>query len=294
MESPYEKLHATPVGFMEKIKKAWDEGKFVCVGLDSNPNKIPDYAKSGGNRSCTNWFLFNCRIVDATSDLVCAYKLNLAYYLAWMGDGLECMTKTIEEIHGKGKMAIVDAHWGDIKPSNEQMAHAVFSRLNADAVTVSHSFGGEELEPFLEMRDRGVFVDCLTSSRDGEQNFQNLSVNQIDGKRTAYYKYVAGKVAGWNRNGNVGISAGATYPILLNEIRKQVDNMPILLTGIGAQKANLAAAVDAAKDNQNQGIIVSVSRTLIYASHGADYALAAKNYALHLNGQIKEALSQGF
>ena len=236
--------------FYEKLANKWNEQKFVCVGLD------PDISKIQGK----SIFEFNKSIIDATYDLVCAYKPNSAFFEAEGIDGLKALEETINYIKQKcpDVIIILDAKRGDIGNSNEGYVKAIFDDLGVDAVTVSPYLGGESLKPFLDRVNKGIIVLVKTSNpKAGE--FQDL---KISGK--PLYQVIAEHVKNWNTNGNLAVVVGATHQKELKEVREIVGNMPILIPGIGTQGGDLKEAIKASLDSEDQGIIVNSSRAIIY------------------------------
>ena len=255
---------ATNQTFLDKLESKWEENKFVCVGLDKGD------------------FEFDRNIIDQTFDLVCAYKPQSAFYEAAETAGLEALKKTIQYIREKDPSIpiILDAKRGDIGSTNEAYVKAIFDDLAVDAVTVHPYLGKESLEPFLQRTDKGIFI-LVKTSNPGAGEFQDL---QIDGK--PLYQVVAKHVANeWNKNGNCAVVVGATYPEELKKVREIVDNMPILVPGIGAQGGDLQNTIKNGLNSKKQGLIISSSRAIIFAP---DPRKAAQD--LHL--QIQEALKR--
>ena len=299
--------------FRELLEARWSEGKLVCVGLDSKVERIPSVVHPGDGyvKFGTLQLAFNCAIVEATKDLVCAYKLNPAFYLACGESGLEAMHCTIGEIHDKAPevAVILDGKFGGGTPEeNEGYAHLAFRNYRhwqgADAVTVNPYPGAEALEPFLARADKGVFVLCRTSN-PGAGEFQDLwasipqdpateppeGVGSFLPKGRPLYQHVAYQVTDhWNKNNNCGLVVGATYPDELREIRGLVGDMPILIPGIGEQGGDLEATVQAGKDSRGKGMIINSSRGVIFASSGPDFAEAARREVLNLQEKIDEYL----
>lgn len=246
------------VDFLDKLKNKWNEGKFICVGLDKGD------------------FEFDKKVVDQTFDLVCCYKPNSAFYESAGVEGLKNLKKTIEYIHQKDPQipVILDAKRGDIGNTNEEYAKAVFDDLGADVVTVHPYLGKEALQPFLNRTDKGIFV-LVRTSNPGAGEFQDL---KIDGK--PLYQVVAEHVKDWGKN--VGVVVGATYPEELKVVREIIGDMPILIPGVGTQGGDIAK-LKAGLNSKNQGIIVSSSRGIIFADNPREATLS-------LNKQIKEAL----
>jgi len=265
------------VNFLEKLITAGRKNKsLLCVGLDPNPKLMPD--KVGV-------FEFNKAIIDVTSDLVCAYKLNLAFYEALDIEGLNALKRTIEYIPDDIPV-IGDAKRGDIGNTAKAYARAIFSNFNFDAATVNPYLGFDSIEPFIEYRDKGVFILCRTSNA-GAIDFQALRC-EAEGSYRPLFEIVALKAEEWNTHGNIGLVVGATYPEELRLIRNSHPDMPLLIPGIGAQGGELASAVRYGVDAQGEKAIISSSRQIIYASSEKDFAQAARRVALSLREQIND------
>ncbi len=269
------------------LEARWAEGKFVCVGLDSEFGKIPKSAHRSGSEcdvSVANTIVeFNRAIVEATKDLVCAYKPNVAFYEAYGAEGIAALQRTITDIHAIAPdvPVILDAKRADIGNTNNGYVQFTFDFLKADAVTVHPYLGGEALAPFLERKEKGVIVLCRTSNL-GASEFQDLLVNN-----EPLYRFVARRVASkWNKNGNCALVVGATYPNELREVREIVDDMPILIPGIGAQGGDVEATVSVGQDSRGQGMIINSSRGIIFASSNTDFAEAARRATLELHDEI--------
>lgn len=270
--------------FMEMLKSRWALGNFACVGLDSEAEKLPETVKTLRFHPVAQ---FNMRIVNATKDLVCAYKPNLAFYARNGEEGLAALKITIDFIieHAPLVPVILDAKWADIGNTNLGYVEMAFRYLKADAVTVHPYLGQEALKPFLDLPNKGVIVLCRTSN-PGAGEFQDLMIDQGPGE-SKLYQVVAWNVAKrWNKNNNCAVVAGATYPGELAEIRKIVGNMPILIPGIGAQGADVEATVKAGQDDNGQGMIINSSRGIIFASKGEDYAEKAREETIKLRDMI--------
>src|SRR3989339_302076 len=204
----------------------------LCVGLDVDLNKLPaDLIKSEDP-----FFLFNKNIIDATRDLVCAYKPNSAFYEMYGLPGISSLMRTIDYIHEQGLPVILDAKRGDVGHSSAAYAKAAFQAFKSDAVTVNPYMGYDSVQPFIEYREKGVFILCLTSNA-GFRDFQK------SGSGEPLYKSVARHVKEWDHFGNCGLVVGATKPEELKEIREIAGDMPLLIPGVGAQDGDLAAAV---------------------------------------------------
>ncbi len=276
--------------FRQLLEAQWEQGKFLCVGLDSDYEKIPQAARPArpGQVGVGETIVaFNRAIVDATKDLVCAYKPNSAFYEAHGDEGWKALRATIQYIHDQAPEVpvILDAKRADIGNTNNGYVESAFDHLHADAITVAPYQGGEALAPFLDRKEKGVIVWCRTSN-PGASEFQDLNVG-----REPLYMVVARHVAEkWNKNGNCGLVVGATYPEELAAIRKEVGDMPILIPGVGAQNGDLEKTVAAAKDSRGRGMIISVSRAVIFASSGDDFAKAAREKVTALHDAIRKAL----
>jgi orotidine-5'-phosphate decarboxylase len=256
----------------------------VCVGLDSGYDQIPEKVKSSGSPE-EALFVFNRDIIDATYDLVCAYKLNAAFYEAQGDEGFHALTRTVQYIKDTHPHIpiILDAKRADIGSTNLGYVHAAFDIIGADAITVHPYLGKEALAPFLARKERGVIVLAKTSN-PGAGEFQDLLVGQA---REPLYQVVARSVANsWNTNGNCALVVGATYPADLRSVRSIVGDMPILIPGIGAQRGEVEATVTAGKDSRGWGMIINSSRGIIYASKGDDFAQAARNATESLKVEI--------
>lgn len=274
--------------FTGLLRAKWDMGNFVCVGLDSDFKKIPGYIRTTSVADTIT--TFNLEIVEATMDLVCAYKPNIAFYEAEGRDGLEALSRTIKGIHSLAPNVpvILDAKRADIGNTNAGYVDATFKYLGADAITVHPYLGAEALQPFLDCADKGIIVLCRTSNK-GAGEFQDKYISVVPGCNMPLYQYVARQVAtSWNKNDNCLLVVGATYPEELAQVRKIVGDMPILIPGIGAQGGDVEKTVLAGKDSNGQGMIINSSRGIIYASSGPDFAEAARTETLKLHNSINQ------
>ncbi len=272
------------------LEAQWSRGNFVCVGLDSEFGKIPEFAyqarlNSDGVSVEGTIVAFNRAIVEATKDLVCAYKPNIAFYEAHGAEGIAALQRTIADIHAIAPdvPVILDAKRADIGNTNAGYVQAAFEFLQADAITVHPYLGAEALQPFLARAEKGIIVLCRTSN-PGAGEFQDLSVNG-----EPLYRFVARRVASeWNKNGNCALVVGATYPNELREVRGLVGDMPILIPGIGAQGGDVAQTVTAGKDSRGWGMIINSSRGIIFASKSEDFAEAAR----HETEKLRDLINQ--
>jgi len=262
------------VNFNEKLTNTTEwNNSLLCIGLDPDPELMPDKV---------DVVKFNKAIIDATSDLVCAYKLNLAFYEA-LDDGIEALKLTINYIPNDIPV-IGDAKRGDIGNTARAYAKAIFLNFGFDATTVNPYLGYDSVEPFIEYWDKGVFILCRTSN-PGAVDFQNL-LFKTKRRRLALFEIVALKAAQWNKQGNIGLVVGATYPEELKLIRRDYPDMPLLIPGIGAQGGDLATAVGYGVNAWGRKAILTSSRQIIYASREKDFAEAARRVAADLREQI--------
>ncbi|MFA5714604.1 MAG: orotidine-5'-phosphate decarboxylase [Candidatus Paceibacterota bacterium] len=273
------------IKFFKMLERQWELDNFVCVGLDSDPAKIPKCVE--GESTKDRIIAFNRAIVEATSDCVCAYKPNMAFYEAHvLNGGMEALYQTILDIKSiaPGVPVILDGKRADIDNTNIGYVQELNS-LGADAITVNPYLGGEALQPFLDL-DKGIIVLCRTSNK-GSGEFQNLIVNG-----EPLYCYVARQVSGvWNKKGNCAVVVGATCPEEeLRKVREIIGDMPILIPGIGAQGGDLEKTVIAGQDSWGGGMVINSSRGIIFASNKEDFAEAACRETLKLRDSINSYL----
>jgi orotidine-5'-phosphate decarboxylase len=268
------------MGFRQHLRDAWaTSGSMLCVGLDPDPARIPTALHASGDAT----FRFCKEIVDATADLVCAFKPQFAFFAAQRAEPeLERLCRYIRESYPR-VLLLLDAKRGDIGSTAEQYAREAFDRYAAHAVTVNPYLGADAVEPFLRNEANGVFVLCRTSNPGGA-DFQNALV-----EGEPLYVHVARRVATeWSAIGECGLVVGATYPGELKEIRGVAGDLPILVPGIGAQGGDVAATVAAGTDSAGVGMVISSSRAVLYASSGADFAEAARAEAQRTRDEIRE------
>ena len=276
---------STPT-FVSRLEQCWKQDNFVCVGLDSDFSHIPESVKSLDSVE-EALFVFNRDIIDATYDLVCAYKPNAAFYEMQGDAGLRALIRTVRYIRETYPHIpiILDAKRADIGSTNLGYVKAAFDIIGADAITVHPYLGKEALAPFLARTEKGIIVLAKTSN-PGSAEFQNLPVGE---SQEPLYQVVARNVATtWNSNGNCALVVGATYPAELKKVRTIVGDMPILIPGIGAQGGEVAATVIAGKDSRGRGMIINSSRSIIFASQGPDFAQAARRATELLSAEINK------
>ena len=273
-----------PTPFLTRLERACESSQsLVCVGLDPDPQRM----------AVADPFEFNRAIVDATSDLVCAYKPNAAFYEALGMPGLEALGRTVEYIHETAPQVVIigDAKRGDIGPSGEAYARAMFNIWRFDAVTVNAWGGWDTIAPFLEDPEHGVFVWCR-GSNPGSTELQDLIVDTPLG-RVPLYQHLARSSLTWNRHGNLGLVVGATSPDQLETVRGICSGMPLLIPGVGAQGGDLETAVRLGTDHRGRLAIINSSRGIIYASNGPDFAEAARRETDLLRQRINQVLADG-
>ncbi|HWG28908.1 MAG TPA: orotidine-5'-phosphate decarboxylase [Steroidobacteraceae bacterium] len=264
--------------FIRQLQESWARSdSLVCVGLDPELERFP----SALAQHASPIFQFNRAIIDATADLVCAYKPQFAHYAAYEAE--DQLERTIEYIHRShpGVPVILDSKRGDVGNTAERYAIEAFERYGADAVTVNPYLGRDALEPFLRHEDKGVIVLCRTSN-PGARDLQDLDV----GGRKLYHRVAELAARQWNSRGNCLLVVGATYPRELAEVREITGNMPFLVPGVGAQGGDVDQAVRSGQTADGTGLIISSSRSILYASSGEDFAAAARKATMTLREQI--------
>jgi orotidine-5'-phosphate decarboxylase len=264
--------------FTQQLERAWKKNdSLVCVGLDPEIERFPAHIRAEPSPI----FQFNRSIIDATADLVCAYKPQFAHYAAYEAE--DQLERTIEYIHRvhPGIPVILDAKRGDIGNTAERYAIEAFERYGADAVTVNPYLGGDSLEPFLRHAERGVLIVCRTSN-PGAVDLQDL---MIEGR--PLYQVVAELAARrWNSRGNCLLVVGATYPQELAAVRALVGEMPLLVPGVGAQGGDVEQVVANGCTRSGTGLVISSARAILYASAGEDFAQAARAETSSLREKI--------
>lgn len=264
--------------FYEKLDAATRAANsLVCVGLDTDPAKIPAHLGTGTDAVIT----FNRAIVEATADLVQSYKLNLAFYESMGAAGHEIIRKTLDAIPSH-VVTIGDAKRGDIGNTSLMYAKAMYEDLGFDATTVAPYMGYDSVEPFLRHEERGAFVLALTSNK-GSRDFQYL---EVDGE--PLYKHVVRTLVKWNEKRNIGLVVGATHPSELEEIRGLVGDLPLLIPGLGAQGGDVELSVRAGCTADGMRAVYNSSRGIIFASSGEDFADRARSEAIALRDQINQ------
>jgi len=280
--SLHTKVLRLTVTFIDKLSAAWKANdSLLCVGLD------PDIAKFSAQwKNRPDAILAFCKgIIDATADVACSFKPQIAYFAALRAeDQLEEICNYIRTRYPHIPI-VLDAKRGDIGATAEQYAREAFERYGAHAVTVSPYMGFDSVAPYLEWKDRGAIVLCRTSNAGGS----DLQFLNVDG--VPLYQHVARLVADkWNTNGQCGLVVGATFPEELAQVRSIIGDMPLLVPGVGAQGGDVAATVKSGKTAGGAGMMINSSRAILYAKpeEGEDYAAAARRVALETRDAINQ------
>ncbi|MBN2809735.1 MAG: orotidine-5'-phosphate decarboxylase [Deltaproteobacteria bacterium] len=264
--------------FIEKLESAQKKNNsLLCVGLDPSLERLPHVCR----RQPQPFLAFNRSLIDATADLVCAYKPQIAHYAAAGAEAeLQATIRYINESYPDIPV-ILDAKRGDIGSTAEKYAIEAFERYQADAVTVNPYLGGDSLAPFLKYREKGVVILCRTSNPGGG-DLQSL---EVEGE-ALYLRLARLAASSWNGNRNVLLVVGATWPAELARVRKVVGDMPLLVPGIGAQGGDLAAVLAAGLDRRGAGLLINSSRGIIYAGQEEAFGPGARQAALELRAEI--------
>jgi orotidine-5'-phosphate decarboxylase len=264
--------------FTETLASAWQKNdSLLCVGLDPDPARFPTHLKGRADAI----FEFCASIVDATADLVCCFKPQIAYFAAHGAeDQLQALIAHIHANH-PGIPVILDAKRGDIGSTAEQYAKEAFERHAADALTVNPYLGKDSIDPYLAWPDKGVLLLCRTSNAGGSE----LQTLDVGGRKL--YEHVAGLVAHqWNATGQCGLVVGATHPDELARVRRIAGDLPLLVPGIGAQGGDVQAAVRAGRTEKGAGMMINSSRAILYAGRDENYGEAARRAASETRERI--------
>jgi orotidine-5'-phosphate decarboxylase len=270
--------------FLDQLQAAQDHNQsLLCVGLDPDPAKFPVHF----NKDPRKIYDFCAAIVDATADLVIAFKPQIAYFAAHRAEQqleqlIMHMRRAAPEVP-----VILDAKRGDIGSTAEQYAIEAFERYGADAVTLSPFMGFDSVQPYLKYHNKGAFLLCRTSNPGGD-DLQNQRLSSVDGA-PLLYEHVARLAQGpWNLNGQLGLVVGATYPAEIEAVRRVAPNLPLLIPGVGAQGGDAIATVKAGW-RANAPIVVNSSRAVLYASSERDFAQAARAEAVRTRAVLQAA-----
>jgi orotidine-5'-phosphate decarboxylase len=254
---------------------------FVCVGLDPTPERVP----------IDDILAFNCAIVDATKDVVSAFKPQLAYYEAMGIEGFKILEKTIQHIRDVAPNHVIvgDGKRGDISTTATAYATAMFEMWDVDIATIYAYQGSDSVEPFLQYPGRGVYIVCRTSN-PSSRDIQDLVVDGTEGQ-TQVFDRVAELADRWAGSENVGLVVGATFPDDLRTLRSRHPAPHFLIPGVGAQGGVAEETARAGVNERNGGFLVNSSRGIIYASSNPeDFDIQAHEAALLLKNQLNEAL----
>ena len=264
-------------GKLSSITK--ENNSLLCVGLDIDKEKVPKFLFK---TSKTPLLDFNKSIIDSTKDIVCSYKLNMAFYESMGEKGYVLLEKTIRYIP-KNVVIILDGKRNDIGNTAHKYAQALFETLKADATTINPYLGYDSIEPFLEYKDKCNFILCRTSNPSAN-DLQDLLI-----QKTPLYLCVAQNIKKWNKNDNCGLVAGATYPKDIKKIREIVGGeIPFLIPGIGKQGGDLQKSVKYGTNKEGENAIIVSSRSIIYAGKDKDFTQKSRKKALFLKNEINK------
>jgi orotidine-5'-phosphate decarboxylase len=251
----------------------------LCVGLDTEIGKIPQFLRDTSKNPQVD---FNKAIVDATKDVVCAYKLNMAFYEVAGKNGLDALEQTIHYIP-QSIFIILDGKRNDIGNTAQKYAQSLFDTFQADAITVNPYLGKDGVSPFLEYTDRCSFILCRTSNPSAG-DFQDLTVSS-----TPLYQIVARKICEWNTHNNCGAVVGATYPEELKTVRTILgEHIPILIPGVGKQGGDIEKTVKNGTNTRGEMALINSSREIIFAGDHQDFAEQARRKAEMVRNEINK------
>lgn len=265
---------------LEKLRNKNKELKYICIGLDTDINKIPGHLKNLKNPVLE----FNKAMINETCNYAAAYKINFAFYEKLGPAGFKIIKQTIDLIP-QDILIIGDAKRGDIGNTSKMYAEALFNFFNLDAITINPYLGEDSVVPFLGRDDKLVFLLALTSN-PGAEDFEKLKL--YNGQ--FLFQKVIEKVKDWNKKNNCGIVFGATKIEELKENISSFGNLPVLLPGVGAQGGNLENVVAAFKENNKPDFIINISRSIIYKGIDKEFAKTAQNEIINLNNSVKAIL----
>jgi len=268
------------MNFKQKLTAiSHNNNSLVCIGLDVDKEKMPKFLFESSKHP---YLEFNKSIIDSTKDLVCAYKLNMAFYEVLGTEGFELLKKTIKHIP-KDVVVILDGKRNDIGNTARKYAQTLFETLSADAITVNPYLGKDGVAPFLEYKDKCSFILCRTSNASAG-DFQDLAVSE-----TPLYQIVAKKIKEWNENDNCGAVVGATYPEELKTIRSILgDEIPILIPGIGKQGGDVEKTIKNGTNSKGKMAVINSSRGIIFAGDDEDFATVSREKAISLRDEINK------
>jgi orotidine-5'-phosphate decarboxylase len=275
--------------FIDQLRAAERQNaSLLCVGLDPDPAKFPLHWRGDAGKI----FDFCAAIVDATADLVIAFKPQIAYFAAHGAEAqleqlMAHMRRTAPHVP-----VILDAKRGDIGSTAEQYALEAFERYGADAVTLSPFMGFDSVQPYLKYHGKGAFLLCRTSNPGGD-DLQNQRLASVEGQ-PLLYEHIARLAQGpWNLNGQLGLVVGATYPAEIERVRELAPTVPLLIPGVGAQGGDALATVQAGYRQQagetTGAVVVNSSRAVLYADPSANFAQTARARALKTRDELASA-----
>jgi len=266
------------MNFREKLDKIVHKNdSLLSIGLDIDKEKMPDYLFKKDNNPYID---FNQSIINNTKDLVCAYKINLAFYEVLGIQGIEILKKTLDIIP-KDIIVILDGKRNDIGNTAKKYAQTLFETYNADSITINPYLGSDGIKPFLEYKDRFSFIICRTS------NPSAVEFQDIKSKNKPIYEYVAEKIKQWNTYKNCGAVVGATYPMELKKIREILgDDIPILIPGVGKQGGDIQKTVKNGTNKKGLLAIINSSREIIYSCKDCDYPEKIRQNAKNIRDEI--------
>lgn len=262
------------------IQRIFEKGSFLCVGLDPDRDRIPEHLLDYEDPN----FEFNKRIIEATKDLCVAYKPNLAFYEREGSKGWETLEKTMGAIPDE-HFVIADAKRGDIGNTSHYYAHSFFDRLGADGVTLSPYMGQDSIRPYLSYKGKWALILALTSN-EGALDLQFL---QLAPGHQKLYEKVIEKGSEWGNFENVMFVVGATNGELLRKVREQVPDHFLFVPGVGTQGGQLDTVIEHAM-TRDCGLLVNMSRSILYASGGEDFEEKAREKAIEAQDVMKKAL----
>lgn len=275
--------------FLDKLRDAGQHNaSMLCVGLDPEPARFPG-AWMGDPHHILD---FCAAIVDATADLVIAFKPQIAYFAAHRAEAqLEQLVAHIRRVAPRVPV-ILDAKRGDIGATAQQYAREAFERYDADAVTLSPFMGFDSIEPYLKYPGKGAFLLCRTSNPGGD-DLQSQRLASVPGQPLLYEHIAALAQGSWNLNGQLGLVVGATYPAEIERVRQLAPTLALLIPGVGAQGGDALATVRAgwrgSASVTTAPIVVNASRSILYASDGDDFARAARAEAMRTRDMLQAA-----
>ncbi len=261
---------------LEKLNYKCVKGLHICVGLDTDINKIPKYFLNNPDPV----FEFNKIVIENTAEDAAAYKINFAFYERDGAKGIEALQKTFELLP-KDVLSIADAKRGDIGNTSQMYAESIFNHFNFDSVTLHPYMGYDSLSPFLDYTDKLNFILALTSNQ-GSSDFEKVKL--ADGR--FLFQEVIEKVKIWNSNQNCGIVFGATNLSELQENVKNFDQLPVLLPGVGAQGGNLQEVVKVFQNHEKSNYLINVSRALLYCDVSENFPASLKHLLKEYNETV--------